>query len=245
MIKVIIIEDELPAAERLKRMLSELPYSIEVVHMMESIVESIDFLSTDHNFDLIFMDIMLADGNSFEIFKKVTILKPVIFTTAFDSYYLEAFKEYSVDYLLKPVKVTELDNALQKFQQFYQSSVDKNNGTPTDSSKEENWLIKVGHHFKVVDKNDVAYYFTAHKITYLVTFEGKKWPLDVSLENVEDTISNQDYFRANRQYVIHRKAINDMSTGSKSRIKLLLNPTGESTTVSTLRSPRFKKWIKE
>lgn len=245
MIRVIIVEDELPAAERLVRLLSELPYSVEVVQILESIEESVEYFNTNLHFDLIFMDIMLADGNSFEIFKKVTISKPVIFTTAYDSYYLEAFKEYSVDYLLKPVKIKELNDAFLKFQQFYHSSNVHNTESLENTRKEENWLVKIGHHYKVVEKNEVAYYFTAHKITYLVTFEGKKWPLDVSLENVEDVISSQDYFRANRQYIIHRKSIKDMSTSTKSRIKLTLHPTEDSTTVSALRSPRFKNWIKE
>lgn len=245
MIKVVIIEDELPASERLERLLSALPYSIQVVQKIESIEESTEYLTSHHSYDLVFMDIMLADGNSFDIFKKVSLEKPVIFTTAYDSYYIEAFQEYSLGYLLKPIKPSELENTMQKFVNFYYQIDKTDTLSEVGAQNPSSWMVRLGHQIKVVEKEEVAYYFTAHKITYLVTFDGKKWPLDYSLEYIEDHVSRENYFRINRQFIIHRKAIKEMTSTTKSRVKIKLIPHFEFATVSTLRSPLFKKWIKE
>lgn len=244
MIKIVIVEDEAAAVERLSEMLLSIDYEIKIVHILDSVVDSIDYFSQLHDFDLIFMDIHLSDGTSFDIFKHVTISKPIIFTTAYSEYALDAFKQYAVDYLLKPIKKDQLTAAIKKYGDIFQPTIPDYTQLIDKTTIEKRWMIKIGQNIRVVDYADVAYYFTMEKITYLMTFEGKKYPVDLTLEQIETQITDQNYFRINRQYIIHQHAIDKMSTHTKSRVRISLKTNEEEVIVSTERSPNFKKWLK-
>jgi two-component system response regulator LytT len=243
MIRIIIIEDEAAAAERLEKMLMTMPFDIKIIKILDSVSDSVAFLSTEDNFDLLLMDIHLSDGNSFDIFKFLTIRKPIIFTTAYDEYALDAFKLYAVDYLLKPIKKDLLEMSIKKYQQIFNPKLPDYSKLTNATPSQKRWMIKIGHQIRIVDYHDVSYYFTKEKITYLITFEGKKYPLDVPLEQIELHIKDNNYFRINRQYIIHFQSIGHMSTHTKSRVRIMLKPNDEEVVVSTERSPIFKKWL--
>jgi DNA-binding LytR/AlgR family response regulator len=244
MIRIVIVEDEEAAVERLTEMLAQSTHEPQVIKVLDSVTESIHFFSGTDSYDLILMDIHLSDGNSFEIFRHIEIKKPIIFTTAYSEFALDAFKQYALDYLLKPIKRDQLEIALTKYHQIYQPAVPNYNNLAPDMSSEKSWMIKVGPHIRIVPYADVAYYFTAEKISFLMTLDGKKYPVDLTLEQIETQINDLNFFRINRQYIIHRKAIHSMSTHTKSRVRITLSPTSEEVIVSTERSPMFKKWLK-
>lgn len=244
MIRIVIVEDEEAAVERLTEMLAQSTHETQVIQVLDSVTESIHFFSATDAYDLILMDIHLSDGNSFEIFRHIENKKPIIFTTAYSEFALDAFKQYALDYLLKPIKRDQLEIALSKYQQIYQPIVPNYSNLAPEMGSEKSWMIKVGHHIRIVPYADVAYYFTAEKISFLMTLDGKKYPVDLTLEQIETQIKDPNFFRINRQYIIHRRAIQSMSTHTKSRVRILLSPTSEDVTVSTERSPLFKKWLK-
>lgn len=208
------------------------------------------WLQENEHPDLIFMDIQLADGISFEIFNQIPVKCPVIFTTAFDQYAIQAFKVNSIDYLLKPVKNDELEAAIAKFRKSktstdspipYEKLLGLLKGKP---ELHKRLLIRFGETIKAVEVSDVAYFYTENKINYLCTFDKKTYPLDFNLDQLESMIDPEHFFRINRQFIVHIKAINKMVSYSKSRVKLeLVPPTEIETIVSTERSPNFKNWL--
>jgi two-component system response regulator LytT len=245
--KILIIEDEAAATRRLVKMLGEIIPDAEVVETIDSIEQSLNWLLNYPAPDLILMDIHLADGSSFEIFQHAEVRSPVIFVTAYDQYALEAFKVHAVDYLLKPVKREELEQALQRVQRWKQMegiSYEKLAQAMQQGSWNKRFLIRLGQNFKVVDLKDAAYFYTENKITFLTTLGGKRYPLDYSLEKLEEMLPADQYFRINRQFIVGVGAIQEMYSVSKSRVKLNLLPSCNlDTIVSTERSPVFKKWL--
>ena len=245
--KVLIIEDELAAARRLKNLISKINPDIEVVDQLDSIEGVLNWLENHELPDLIFMDIHLADGSSFEIFNHVKIEKPVIFTTAYDVYAIQAFQVNAVDYILKPIKEENLKAALEKYNKFhketkinYQRVVESLQQT----SDEKRFMIRLGHSIRLVEMKEVAYFYTKDKITFLITKKGKRYPIDQSLEKLDEMANPKKFFRINRQFIINLEAIREMLTYSKSRVKVELNPPCDlETIVSTERSPLFKKWL--
>jgi two-component system LytT family response regulator len=245
--KILIIEDEAAAVRRLVKMLGEILPGAEVVETIDSIEQSLNWLLNHPAPDLILMDIHLADGSSFEIFQHAEVRSPVIFITAYDQYALEAFKVHAVDYLLKPVKREELEQALQRVQRWKQMegiSYEKLAQAMQQGSWNKRFLIRLGQNFKVIDLKDAAYFYTENKITFLTTLAGKRYPLDYSLEKLEEMLPADQYFRINRQFIVGIGAIQEMYSVSKSRVKLNLQPPCNiDTIVSTERSPVFKKWL--
>ena len=229
------------ALRRIQKALSECPYPNEVVKTTDSLEETVAFLREKPAIDLILMDIHLSDGNSLEIFNMTNVINPVIFITAFDEYAIQAFKKLAVDYLLKPLKQEELFDAIRKYSEFFakQKEEYKNKSGSEDGQR---YLIKVGNNLKTISKADVAYYFTSSKITYLVTFEGKKYPLELNLEQVEN-ISGSLYFRVNRQYIIHRDSIENIQKFTKSRLKIRIKGLADPIVVSTEKTPLFRNWL--
>ncbi|MBA5793693.1 response regulator transcription factor [Flavobacterium sp. xlx-214] len=244
--KVVIIEDEKPAARLLKRKL-EL-YQCDVVAVLTSVTESIEwFLSNPHP-DLLFVDIQLSDGLSFEIFEQVTINSSIIFTTAYDEYALKAFKLNSIDYLLKPIDENELKAALDKFRSIHNKVVLNHQILNTIYEKEfkKRFVVKVGNIIKIVDINDVECFLSSFKSSYLITNEGKSYPLDESLETIENELDTSVFFRTNRQFIIAMQAIKEISIYSNSRLKISLNNyKEEEIIVSRERVQSFKQWINE
>jgi two-component system LytT family response regulator len=245
--KTLIIEDEAAAVRRLSKLILEIDPSIKIVDDLDSIENSLDWLHSNPLPDLIFMDIHLADGASFEIFNHFEISKPIIFTTAYNEYAIQAFKVNTIDYLLKPIKKPELEAAITKYRKLTRSQAFDYKTLAREMNRDEynkRFLIRFGQQIRVVEMRDCAYFYTHDKVTFLVTKKGKRYPIDYSLEKIEEMADPHSFFRINRQFIINIEAINEMYAYSKSRVKIDLNPSCElDTIVSTERSPHFKKWL--
>ena len=245
--KAILIEDEATAVRRLKKLLLEIDPQLEIIGTADSIEASVQLLRARPDYDLVFMDIHLADGSSFEIFNQVNIIKPLVFITAYDEYAVNAFKVNALDYILKPVKKAELEKAYQKVTQTHLSnSIDyqKLAEAVKQSNYKKRFLVRLGQQMKVVELQDAAYFFTREKITFLITHQGKRYPLEFSLDKLEAMLDARSFFRINRQFIVSLSAIQEMLAYSKSRVKLQLQPPCDlETIVSTERSPHFKKWL--
>ncbi|MHB0756101.1 LytR/AlgR family response regulator transcription factor [Polaribacter sp. M15] len=248
---VLIIEDEKPAARRLNRMLAAL--NIEVQQMLHSVEESLNWLQNNKHPDLIFLDIQLSDGLSFEIFEEIDVKSAIIFTTAYDEYALKAFKLNSIDYLLKPIDDDELEAAVHQFkkQQPQQSDVQVNLDdirklliNPVDRKFKKRLTIKVGQHIKIIHIDEVECFYSENKSTYIHTKENRNYLLDNSLENWQEQLDPEHFFRVNRTYIVHINAIKDIVAYSNSRLKLILNSYKDAEIiVSRDRVKDFKNWI--
>jgi len=251
-IKVLIIEDEEPAAARLKKMLVEIEPGIDIAGIIVSIKSSISWFQKNPMPDLVLMDIHLADGTSFDIFNEVTVSCPVIFITAFDKYALKSFQVNGIDYLLKPVKREDLARALGKFKSWFlhregpvidyfklAAVLQKN-----EKETRKRIMIRYGEVIKTVEIEDVAYFYTEEKINFLRTRTNITYPIDFNLDEVEGMVDPRKFFRINRQFIVNFDAIAKMVSYSKSRVKITLQPPSEiETIVSTERSGNFKHWL--
>lgn len=248
---VLIIEDEKPAARRLSRMLDDL--GVQVNQMLHSVEESIDWFQNNTHPDLIFLDIQLSDGLSFEIFEHVNITSSIIFTTAYDEYALKAFKLNSIDYLLKPIDEDELKAAVEKYksQHFKQPDVNFNFDDirkllvhPIDRKFKKRFTIKVGQHLKIISVDDIECFFSENKATYIHTTGNRNYLLDGALEQVQIELDPEKFFRVNRTYIVQINAIKDIVAYTNSRLKIILNSYSESEIiVSRERVKDFKNWI--
>jgi len=252
MIKVLILEDEEAAANRLKKMIAELLPEAEFIGHLASIKQGVEWFNTNEQPDLIFADIQLNDGTSFEIFNRVEVKSPVIFTTAYDTYALDAFKLNSVDYLLKPVKKTELNIAIEKFKAVHLSEKKEENtnlkqllsALQKTQNYKQRFVLRIGDHMKIIEVPDIAYFYTENKGNYIVTRDSKRFLADNNLDQIESMLDPKLFFRINRQFIIAYSSIAEMFTYSKSRVLLKLNPpTKLDTIVSTERSAAFKAWL--
>jgi len=251
--KVIIIEDEKPAARRLSRMLNEL--SIEPLTMLHSVEESVNWFLKNEHPDLIFLDIQLSDGLSFEIFDEVEIKSAIIFTTAYDEYALKAFKLNSVDYLLKPIDSDELEQAVQKFKSLYNTkeniTFDLNQLKNILSNNSENvinykkrFTVKIGQHIKMISTASIECFYSENKATNIHTIDNRSYLIDETLDNLEQRLQPETFFRVSRKYIININAIKDIISYTNSRLKLILQSYNESEIiVSRERVKDFKNWI--
>ena len=247
--KILIIEDEQAAVRRLQKLLGEIDPKNEVIGALSSIEAAVEWLQAHPSPDVILMDIHLADGSSFDIFEKVDIPAPVIFATAYDEYALKAFKVNAIDYLLKPIKQQELEQALNKI-----SKTAKGDEGGVDLiqkladagfiKKNKRILVRMGQAIKLIDLDNVSYFYSRDKISFAVLPGNKRYPLDQSLDQIEHMLDANHFFRINRQFIVKMEAIEEMIAYSKSRVKLkLIPPTEEDAIVSKERSPEFKKWL--
>lgn len=249
--KVIIIEDEIPAAKRLAKLLHSYNDEIEIVHKADSVESSVRYLTAAQNIDLIFMDIQLADGLSFDIFEKVKINSPVIFTTAFDQYTLKAFKVNSIDYLLKPIDENELHRSLEKYEQLYpktqQDFSDKILRLMQDINAvkyKERLLIKRGQQLSYLKTGNTAYCFADGKLCYAVDFNGTKYLLEHNLSQLEEQLQPDNFYRINRHLLINIEAVKKVHTWLGGRLKIEIVPvTTAETVVSRERVNGFKEWL--
>ena len=249
--RILIIEDEAPAASRLTKLLKSIHDEIEVVGRLDSVESGVKFLSTSENIDLIFMDIQLADGLSFDIFQQTSVKAPVIFTTAFDQYTLKAFKVNSIDYLLKPIDEKELEQAVEKYRRLYSQ---KEHGLSEkiiklvqemNSSKfRERLLIKRGQQLSYLKTEMTAYCFADGKLCYAVDFSGNKYLLESNLSQLEEQLQPNKFYRINRHLLINIEAIAKVHTWLGGRLKVELTPgTTAETVVSRERVNGFKEWL--
>lgn len=248
-IRVVIIEDETAAAQNLTAILKKIDSDIEIVTTIDTVVESVEFFRTSPTLDLIFMDIHLSDGASFRIFDSVDISVPIIFTTAYDQYALDAFKVNSVDYLLKPINEDDLRRAIDKWQRL--TSADRNEYTQrvaaTAQSQAPNQQVFLVHfRDKIIplQSEDIAFFHTSEERVSAYCFDGSRYIVDLTLESLHNRLSPQQFFRANRQFIISRKAVKDISVwfGSRLSINLTLE-TPEKIIIPKARVHEFKGWL--
>ncbi|WP_418603077.1 LytR/AlgR family response regulator transcription factor [Hwangdonia sp.] len=248
---VIIIEDEKPSARRLQRMLQKL--NLEAKTMLHSVEESINWFQNNPHPDLIFLDIQLSDGLSFEIFEAVNIKSAVVFTTAYDEYALQAFKLNSIDYLLKPIDEDDLATAVKKYQdrapQKQAVTLDFNDIkklliNPIDREYKKRFSVKVGQHLKLINIDDIECFYSENKGTYLYTNEGRNYLLDTTLELLENELEPQTFYRINRKFFVNINAIKDMVSYSNSRLQIKLHSYKEQDViVARERVKDFKAWL--
>lgn len=245
--KVLIIEDETAAAQNLQAILREIDPSIQVLEVLESIEESADWLRSNPQPDLLFMDIHLADGESFRILDRVDITAPVIFTTAYDQYALEAFRLCSIDYLLKPIAVDDVKRALEKLQRLTGS--ERSAYTPRIKQAvkeyEETFLIHQRDKIIPLHRDQIAFCYTANERVMAYDFQGESYPIDRTLETLQAQLPASDFFRANRQFIIARRAVQEITVWFGSRLSLALTvETPERIIISKARVPEFKAWLR-
>lgn len=246
--KALIIEDETAAAVNLQAILKEVAPSIEVVATLESVVESIEWLRCHPHPDLLFADIHLADGDSFRIFRDVQVTAPVIFTTAYDQYALEAFKVNSIDYLLKPINVGDVRRALDKLHRLtnrersdYGSRVRSMASSGVHSGT---FLVHVRDRIIPLRREQIAFCYTSNEKVIAYDYDGAVYPLDKTLEALQALLPEADFFRANRQFIVARRAVKEIAVWFGSRLTLHLTvETPERIVISKARVPEFKAWL--
>jgi DNA-binding LytR/AlgR family response regulator len=249
--KVVIIEDETPAANRLARMLETIDGDIHVVKRLDSVESSVKYLSSANEVDLIFMDVQLADGLCWDIFQQARLAPPIIFTTAYDHYTLKAFKVNSLDYLLKPIDEGELQQAVEKYKQLYHRA---DEGISEKIGKllqelgvtryKERLLIKRGQQLHYLKTAATAYYYADGKLCYAIDFSGNSYLLDNNLNQLEELLSPQQFFRVNRQLLVNIESIKKVHTWLGGRLKLELSlPVQADPIVSRERVSGFKEWL--
>jgi len=249
--KVLIIEDEIPAAEKLERYLYRYDPDIEILGKIQSVSDSIKWFKENTNkVDLIFMDIELVDGQSFAIFDAVNIAKPVIFTTAYDEYALQAFDVNSVAYLLKPLSFNDLTKAIEKYRQLA-----VNPATTPDLSEllkqidttkhyKSRFMIKIGDHIRSVTTDHIIYFYAEGRNAYILNDQGRRLIIDYKLEELEDLLDPKQFFRVNRTYIVNINSIQDVLVYSNSRLKIITSIKSEKDIiVSREKVATFKKWF--
>lgn len=248
---VLIIEDEKPSARRLQRMLEKL--DVEVSVMLHSVEESINWFSNNQHPDLIFLDIQLSDGLSFEIFDSVEVKSAIIFTTAFDEYALQAFKLNSIDYLLKPIDEDELSSAIDKYRamkpqkqelQLNFDDIKKLLANPVGREYKKRFTTKIGQHIKMITVDEIECFYSENKGTYAYTAEGRNYLLDTTLEQLVDELSPKTFFRISRKFFVNINAIRDIISYTNSRLQLKLNNYNEQDVIVAREKVKdFKLWL--
>lgn len=248
---IIIIEDEKPAARLLQRKIEKLGLKVNI--MLHSVQESIEWFQKNTHPDLIFLDIQLSDGLSFEIFESIDIKSAIIFTTAFDEYALRAFKLNSIDYLLKPIDEEDLEIAVNKFKDRNSAltnvslnfdMIKKMLTNPVDQNYKKRFTIKIGQQLKMIEISEIECFYSENKGTYLHTVENRNYLLDQTLELLETELDPNDFFRVNRKFIIPMKAIKEIQLHSNSRLKVILPTyTDDEIIVSREKVQEFKAWL--
>jgi DNA-binding LytR/AlgR family response regulator len=247
--RVVIIEDETAAAQNLTAILRKVCPDVEIVEALDTVVDSVEFFRSKPELDLVFMDIHLADGSSFRIFDSVEISVPIIFTTAYDQYAIEAFKVNSIDYLLKPINEEGVKRAINKWQRL--TSVERNeyservNEVAQNRPAEQTFLVHFRDKIIPLKSEDVAFFHTFEERVTAYCHNGDKYQIDLTLEALQSKLSSEDFFRANRQFIISRKSVKDISVWFGSRLSANLTlETPERIVVPKARVHDFKEWLK-
>jgi DNA-binding LytR/AlgR family response regulator len=254
--RVLIIEDEPFAQKELVRLLKVCDPSIEVLRCIDSVEESAQYLEENPDIELIFMDIQLSDGISFEIFNLIEIKIPVIFTTAYDEYAIRAFKVNSIDYLLKPVDEEDLKRGLEKFKLLKGDKTSEQGQLTTGQISEilglyrpaykSRLVTKMGDRIFYVEVSGIAYIYSEDKVTFLITREGNRHIINYTLEQVEGFLDPADFYRLNRKYLTHIDAIESISKYFNSRLKIQLKPAVEDEIlISRAKVPGFMEWLEK
>lgn len=252
--EVLIIEDEIFAAEAMENLVQDLRPGTLVLEKIPSVEEAVSWLKNNPQPELIFCDIHLSDGNSFEIFKQVNVSCPVIFTTAYDKYAIDAFQVNSIDYLLKPIKKEELSRAIAKYESLNSKSFNEQlenlqnllrdvqkKAAPESRSR---FMVKSGQSIRVIPSEEVAYFLAEEGIVLLINFEGKRFAVNNSLDQLEEQLDKHSFFRANRQLIINIKAVEKAESYFKGRLLLRTKPeTPGDQIISSNKATAFRQWL--
>lgn len=248
--KILIVEDEAPAYRRLQRLIERVIPEGEIIEVIDTISGAIAYFNSDSNIDLIFMDIQLADGLSFEIFENVEVNTPIIFTTAYNEFALKAFEVNSIDYLLKPIDESHLQKAIAKWQKVRQVINPQDFSSilrqiqPEKTAHKLRFLVKKRDQLKSIPAHDIAYWLLDHGNIWLLTSTGEKYIYDKSLDEIEQMIDPQFFFRLNRQCIANIKAIESATLFDKNKLLIHLAPKTEQTIlVSRDKASDFKRWL--
>ncbi|MFQ3180885.1 MAG: two-component system LytT family response regulator [Polaribacter sp.] len=245
---IVLIEDEHLAAEKLERYLLKYNSEIKVLTILSSISDAVNWFQNNANYDVVFMDIQLTDGLSFEIFSQIKINKPVIFTTAFDEYAVDAFKVNSIDYVLKPITFTDISKAMNKLklmQNIFSSETVSNVLEMVHQKKEKDrFLVRLGNHIYSIKTAEISLFYAEGRTVYLVTNENKKFIIDFKLEDLNNVLKSTSFFRVNRSFIVNINAIKDVIVYSNSRLKITSKATIEKEIiVSREKVNIFKTWL--
>ena len=249
--KVVIIEDEVPAAEKLERYLLRYDDSIEVLDKIQSVKEAILWFHKHlDKVELIFMDIQLLDGQSFSIFEKVNITKPIIFTTAYDDYAVKAFEVNSIGYLLKPINFPDLCSSIEKYKLLSKESKSKTDLSDllkkieTSRNYKTRFMIKIGEHIRAITTHDIIYFYAEGRNAYIANSQGRRLIIDYKLEELEEILDPGQFYRVNRTYIVNINAISDVLVYSNSRLKVITTVKSEKEIIVTREKvTSFKKWF--
>ena len=247
--RTLIIEDEKPAAEKLKKAIQKIDAGILIETTLGSVKETIAWLQKNSSPELIFMDIELSDGLSFKIFDEVSVSCPIIFTTAYDEYWQEAFEHNSIDYLLKPIKQEKLETALKKYEQLkkyftnnFQQLMQWQQQTKQAVYKKR-FLVKKGNDYVTIKTEDIAYFYATHKLVCMVEKDGQKFILDKSLADLEKELDPSLFYRVNRKYLVNIGSIKKIKSYPKSKLQIeLAPPVAEEVIISQENTAAFKEW---
>lgn len=249
--RILVIEDEHFAAKRMSSLIAENLPDAQLVKVLDSVEDSVHWLENNVQPSLIFMDIQLADGLSFQIFQKTKVSCPVIFTTAYDEYALDAFKVNSIDYLLKPIELTAFRRAIEKYQQYYQNNLEAVNWKSVTSEifssktkHKQRFLVKTGQAYSYLDVGDIKLIYSEDGITFALKSNKKKTIIDKTMDQVEASLDPMHYFRINRKYLVPINSINKIHPYFNSRLKLELDIAYENELiVSREKVGGFKEWV--
>lgn len=245
--RAVIIEDETAASRNLKVLLASSHPEIDIVATLESVAESVEWFENNAAPDLVFMDIHLADGNAFRIFDGVRISTPIIFTTAYDQYALDAFRVSGIDYILKPIKQEELERAISKFTSLTTAArkeYTERTAEMVERTRTKTILVRIKDKIIPISEEEIAFFYTSEERVSVTTLDGKSYPVEGTLESLYGELGGEQFFRANRQFIISRKAIKDISVWFGSRLALNLTvDTPERIIISKARAAEFKSWL--
>jgi DNA-binding LytR/AlgR family response regulator len=249
--RILIIEDEQNATERLEKLVIEISPEKKVIGKCRSIQQTVEWLQENEYPDLILSDVQLSDGLSFEIFEQLEKKVPIIFISAYDNYAIEAFKAEGLHYLLKPVKKQELQEAIQRYENnFYEKKgvIEKAASElavpQVQKQYQERFIIHVGSQIKLIQDSEIAYLYTENKMVYIITFDNQKYSMDLTLEGFEKILNPKLFYRISRQFIVQLKAITKMVPATKQRIEVSLDPPISYETITSFeRTPQFKKWL--
>lgn len=255
MLRILIIEDELPAQRMLQKMLGDLEREIEILDCIDSVKDAVEWFTSNSHPDLVLMDIQLSDGLSFEIMEQVRIESMIIFTTAFDEYAIQAFKVNSLDYLLKPIEKEELHKAFEKYE-LYSKRFIKNRNEQVDFSKfiasinqekkeyRKRFLIQSNESFVRLEVSDIAFFYSMSRITFAHTFDNREFPLSQSLESLKEELDPAHFFKINRQMIINMKSIRRIQSHFKGKLKVETHPSwNQEIVVGKDKAASFKRWL--
>ena len=248
--KAVIVEDEKPSAEHLSMLLQRLDPTIEVVQYLDTVKGTVQAFQEGLQADLLFLDIHLADGNSFEIFSKIHIETPIIFTTAYNQYAINAFKQNSIDYLLKPIALKDLAFALEKFKKQTQTTnkslIDSISAAYQQMNKpyKNRFIVKKGQAIESISTSDIHHFESKDSISFLITTKGSRYPIDYTLDELEAISDPKDFFRINRKIIIHIQSVEKVTTYFNSRLVIAKKFLDDDTCiVSRDRVNDFKQWL--